>query len=222
MNSFELEFTGVVSSFLCHYVPPRVVLYSILAYCRVHFFGGTPVLVELVTAWTVYQVVEQVRRLTRSNVSKQDRRFYSITTGAFVVVALPTLGASVWANTLEFNSILLGLLFPVASVGCAVGVALPSTVERYCNQRERECEKAQQERKAKAKERQQVQELDNLVASLGKAGETLRLYADNPHLSQVKVAQELGISRQAVGQHLAKLEQAGVIKKNGNGVELTV
>lgn len=40
MDGFELELTRVVSSGRCHHVPPRVVSYTILAYCRVHFLGG--------------------------------------------------------------------------------------------------------------------------------------------------------------------------------------
>jgi hypothetical protein len=41
MNGFELEFTRIGSSGLCHYIPPLVVVYTILAYYSIHFFGGT-------------------------------------------------------------------------------------------------------------------------------------------------------------------------------------
>jgi len=77
-------------------------------------------------------------------------------------------------------------------------------------------EAARQEQAVASRE----QEVDNLLASLGKAGETLRLFLASPDLTQSKVAQELSISRQAVGQHLAKLEREGIIKRNGHGVEL--
>ena len=188
-------------------------------------------LVELLTAWTVYQLVEQVRTLTRSNLSKQDRRFYRVIAVAFLLVALPTLGTSVWANAKEFDNLVLGLLFPVASIGCAISAALPQTVANYRNQRasERQEEKAERNRKERERKQKQAQEqasarhaqdFDNLVASLGKAGETLRLYVDNPMQSQASVAQALGISRQAVGQHLSRLEQEGLVKRNGKGVEI--
>ena len=46
MDGFELEFKRVVSSGRCHHVPPRVVLYTILACCRVLFLGGRSGLVD--------------------------------------------------------------------------------------------------------------------------------------------------------------------------------
>ena len=184
------------------------------------------VLVELVTAWTVAQVVGQVRELTRSKLSKQDRRFYAIITAAFVLVALPLVALSVWANSLEFGSVLLGLIFPLACMGCAVGAALPDVTATHRQRAASERKRKASERKRKASKRQaelaRVQGLSNLVASLGKAGATLALYAERPLLSQSKAALELGISRQAVGQHLAKLESDGVIKRNGRGVEVLV
>jgi hypothetical protein len=89
------------------------------------------VLIELVTAWAVTQVVEQGRRVTRSNITKQDRRFYAGVLAAFITVALPLLATSVWANAVEFQSVALGALFPIGSIGCAIGAALPEVTERY-------------------------------------------------------------------------------------------
>jgi DNA-binding transcriptional ArsR family regulator len=196
-------------------------------------FWAPATLVELVTAWLVYNSVQMTRRVTQSKISKQDRRFYAVMLALNLALMIPTLGVSVWANAMEFQSWWLGSLFPVASIACAVAVAIPDAVRRRENHRKQERQEAQEERKRKEKEalealaREQAkatrrQEFDNLVESLGKAGETLRLFAANPMLTQAKAAQELGISRQAVGQHLTKLEQDGLISRNGDGIKVRV
>ena len=65
------------------------------------------------------------------------------------------------------------------------------------------------------------QAFDSLVKKLGKAGATLAVYRANPQATQASVAQALNVSRQAIGQHLARLERDGLIARNGNGVRLT-
>lgn len=215
----HLPVVGIVAFALCSTWSVYNLLYS-RARHPTPLYWLPAVLVELVTAWVVAQVVAQIRELTRSRISKQDRRFYAIVAGAFVLVAVPLLTLSVWANSIEFGSAFLGAVFPVSCVGCAVGAALPDVVATHRQQAQAERKQRASERKQRASERKRAQELGKLVASLGKAGETLALYSANPTLSQGKAAQVLGISRQAVGQHLAKLEQAGLIKRNGNGVEV--
>lgn len=230
MKRISLPIVGIVAFSLCS-VWSLYQLFTSKAAHPTPLLWLPAVLVELVTAWAVYQVTEHVRTLTRSNLSKQDRRFYSIVAGVFLLVALPTLGASVWANYLEFGNLLLGLLFPVASIGCAVGASIPQAVSRFEQARANERQEAQAERKQRAKERKererqaqaarkQRQDFDKLVSNLGNAGATLAQYAANPTQSQSSVAQTLGITRQAVSQHLVKLEQEGIIKRNGNGVEI--
>jgi type I restriction enzyme M protein len=53
LHGFDLEFPCVDPSFLCHDVPPIVVSYTILAYCRVHFFGGTSIATSP-ACWTCF------------------------------------------------------------------------------------------------------------------------------------------------------------------------
>lgn len=97
-----------------------------------HLYYLPAFLVEIVTAWSVHQIVTQVRELTKSRISKQDRRFYVVVALAFVCVALPLVGTSAWANTVEFDgNLILGTLFPIASVGCAVGAALPQVAAKH-------------------------------------------------------------------------------------------
>ena len=76
--------------------------------------------------------------------------------------------------------------------------------------------------KEEAEQRQHQDELDKVLAELGKSGDILAQFLDNPTLTQAEAAQALGLSRQTVGYHLSKLEDAGIIKRNGQGVEVLV
>ena len=76
--------------------------------------------------------------------------------------------------------------------------------------------------KEEAEQRQHQDELDKVLAELGKSGDILAPFLDNPALTQAEVAQMLGLSRQTVGYHLGRLEEAGVIKRNGHGVEVLI
>lgn len=203
------------------------------------------VLVELVTAWAVYQVVETMRKLTKSRISKQDRRFYLGILAAFVAVSLPLVGTSVWANVVEFGgSIALGALFPVASIGCAIGAALPQVTQKYLKDKEAvkiaqskarsekqrearekrvrsEREASEKQREASEKQRATVaQEQENTLRSLGSERETYSAYLENPGATQAQIAEIIGKSRRTVVSHTAKLEQQGIIKRNGNGLEV--
>jgi hypothetical protein len=185
-------------------------------------FWGAAVLVELTTAWLVWSVVETLRKVTKSNITKQDRKFYSIILTLFVVLAIPSLTLSIVANANEFGGDpLLSCIFPLLSVACAVGAALPQTVKGYARQRQEEATKAQAERKVRQAERKKEQERRKMLSSLGKARATFEQLVANPEQSQASIAQALSISRQAVGNHYAKLEQVGAIRRNdGESVEV--
>lgn len=124
------------------------------------WFWSAAVLVELMTAWLVWSIVEVARRVTKSNISKQDRRFYSIILIAFIILAIPSLSVSVTANIIEFdNNVLLGLLFPSLSVACAIGAGLPETVKRYEEKKEQDAAKKERKRReAEEHKRQQEEE----------------------------------------------------------------
>ena len=183
-------------------------------------------LVELVTAWLVFQAVQTARQVTKSRISKQDRRFYGGALITFLVLSVPSLGLSVAANTREFGSLLLGVQFPLLSVGCAVGAAVPDAVARFEQARASERQEAAKERKERAREKQvdanQAQEVSKLLPMRGKIRQTLRQYAIDPMQTQSSVAQKIGLSRQAVGEHLTRLEGLGLIRRNGRGIEVLV
>lgn len=189
-------------------------------------FWLAAVLIELVTAWLAWNIVEQMRKVTRSRITKQDRRFHLIILAQFSILAIPSLAVSVVANVIEFGgNRLLGLLFPSLAVASAVGVALPEAMKRRtvttaAEKAERERKRIKRRTQAEASQREieatEAQEQRNLLATLGKAKATLMLYNANPTLTQESAGQRLGISRQAVGQHLVTLEESGIIER-GNG-----
>jgi hypothetical protein len=135
-------------------------------------------LVEIVTAWLVYQTVESVRKITRSNISKQDRRFYWVLFALCLVLASPTLWVSFIANRFEFQGdIGLALLFPVACVACAVASAIPTSKTRQIDERvqiARDEAKALRKQRNEARDenkvlRGQVQSVDRLHEEISEA-----------------------------------------------------
>lgn len=174
------------------------------------------VLIELVTAWLVYQVVDLARKLTVSNTSKQDKRFYTVVLVLCAALVIPTLLTSVWANAREFGgNLALGIIMPVCAIACAVGMALPQATARYEQARANERQERARERRQAQVRRKQAQTDRQSIAKLGSAGATLELYQANPDITQSQAAQMLGVSRQTVSNHLAKLRQMGLISRNG-------
>lgn len=219
-----LAFSGCSVSALAHLFFSRAVRGTWL-------FWAAALLVELCTAWLIWSVVETARKVTKSNISRQDKRFYSTILVTFLILAIPPLAVSVIANTIEFGGdVLLGSLFPTLSIACAVGAGLPETIKKHESQRQVEASQKQAERKQRQAERKKVaraeqeearkrQERGKLLASLGNAEATFVKLCQDPTQSQASIAQDLSISRQAVGQHLNKLEELGAIERgNGQGV----
>lgn len=129
-------------------------------------------LVEVVTAWLVYQVVESVRQITRTHISNQDRKFNKVLAIICIALALPTLIVSGAANFYEFRgSYLLAPIFPISCVACAVATAIPHIKVRNIDARleqEREAVRREREKTRKVKEEieQQKAEVVRLKAQL--------------------------------------------------------
>lgn len=112
--------------------------WALFQYFNSHALHPTPLywipaaLVEVVTAWLTKHAIEAFYQITRSNITKQDRRFFWIVGVLTTILSVPTLAASVLANLYEFNGqVWLALLFPTAVVGCAIGAQIPRSVVRY-------------------------------------------------------------------------------------------
>jgi len=212
--AFAASSVNALGHFLIDYAQHKSKVYWLAAF-----------LVEGFTAWLVSAAVGQIHHLTRSQTSKQDRRFHWVIFGLYIGFSVPTLAVSCFANYAEFGgNFWLGILFPSLCVACAAGAAIPATVTQYKVRRQEEKEKTKKAKKEKQAEKRREQEAsaETLFESLGSAGATLMLYLDHPQMAQKDAAQELGISRQAVGQHLRKLEKAGAIGRNGRGIEVLI
>lgn len=118
-------------------------------------------LVEFVTAWLAYQAVEAARKVTRSNISEQDRRFARIIFILCVALSIPTLAVSFSANRYEFQgSVGLALLFPASCIACAVASAIPHIKEQVVDS------KVADEREKTQKWRNRARELEQRCAEL--------------------------------------------------------
>ena len=118
-------------------------------------------LVEVVTAWLMKNATHAAYQFTRSRITKQDRRFHLIILSACLVLAAPTTIASVLANGYEFNgNVWLALLFPAASIGCAIGGAIPRTIARH--EHSKTDETRAELKAARAKSAQLTQYLDEV------------------------------------------------------------
>ena len=237
----HLPVAGILAFSLCSVNS----IFNLLASHASHatdMFWVAAFLVELTTAWLVGQSVDAFRKVTRSNISKQDRKFYGWLLVLFIVLTIPSLALSVWANCIEFGgSIALGLAFPGLSVGCALGAALPGASAKYEQGKARQAQdtakasKERAEQKARASkqqaeqaqraadERKQQAELAQAVAELTPvARQVLAELAQDGRKSQASIAQNLDVKRQAVGYHIGRLTESGMLKKNGAGYKVLV
>lgn len=97
-------------------------------------------------------------------------------------------------------------------------IVLPSDLERECAHWKAEAQRMT----AQAKNAQR--DLANLrrqgVKELSTAQRILQEYERNPALRVSEVAKAVGVTRQAVNYHLGKMENNGIVKRNGHGVEV--
>lgn len=182
------------------------------------------VLVELVAAAAIYMLVERLKMLTLSNQAKQDMRFNRLIAGVLGILAFIPLGVSTWANAIEFRDNLLGFVFPTCTVICAVLSAVPHAIETHQRLRreEKEASKRNKENKRRRREtkNRERETREKMLGNLGSARETLRAIAENPDATQAQIAQAVGISRRTVVNHIGKLEEMGLIERNGKGVRV--
>jgi DNA-binding transcriptional ArsR family regulator len=92
--------------------------------------------------------------------------------------------------------------------------------------RKREESQAEADRKLQEAERKlqeaRRKEAEAKLVTLGNELETMRYYQENPAATQAEAAETLGYSERTIRNHLKALEDAGAVKRNGQGVEVIV
>lgn len=126
---------------------------------------------------------------------------------------------------------IIAALFPIAAALSIVSMNQSIGAQRRAIETQAAKDATQAKRKATMEERKRMQEREQEqaseeqieqvpYASLDTSEAIKAFYRQNPLATQAQAAQAAGVKRQRVGQVLAKLEQAGQIKRNGNGVEV--
>jgi DNA-binding transcriptional ArsR family regulator len=103
-------------------------------------------------------------------------------------------------------------------VQIAVGTAKEASKQANAAVRLAKVQEAQ--RQAREAKVQQEEAQRRQMASLGVYRATLDYYRENPLADRAMAAQALNVSKRTVGNHLAHLEGLGVIRRNGDGVEV--
>ena len=110
-------------------------------------------------------------------------------------------------------------LFPILSLAGVGVLALRLDHRRRLADIESDAQERREARKAAQVERKPMQEPAQVTASepqaVTTADKVLAFYKSNPYASQQAAGKAAGVTRQAVGQVLAKLEEQGVISRNG-------
>jgi biotin operon repressor len=84
----------------------------------------------------------------------------------------------------------------------------------------REERESKRREKALAKEQAPTQDLAQALPQPSTREQVLAFYLRNPLASQQEAADAVGVSRQAIGQHLQALSKQGIIERNGHGVKI--
>ena len=97
---------------------------------------------------------------------------------------------------------------------------LPTKAERGAEYWEQRAQKAERGLKALEQDKAQKEQqgIQRAGSKLGNARETVRYFASNPTATHAQAANELGISRRTVGNHLARAETQGAIQRGEQGV----
>lgn len=184
-------------------------------------------LIELATAWLATRIIEQVREATRSvggryGITKQDRRFAIFALVIYTLFVTPSFTASVVANYMEFgNNKLLAFLFPVLTVACAAGAAMPGIISARKQKKKAEetATKAEDDQSKAAKAAQKREELAQTLEDLGRTADFLRQLVANPAQTRADLATNMDVAPQTVSYHLQKLEEVGLIDRRDGRVE---
>lgn len=151
------------------------------------------------------------------------------------VYLLTTIGLVVALEVWPLLATYAPALFPLLAVVGAVNLALIAQQERREAGIQAQKAEARERRKSGRPESRQSLSTRGQVSGNVSIGRTsvrnvskrdgildsiLDVYRDDPHARPAEISQQLGIGRSTVYGYLAALETAGVISRNGHGVEV--
>lgn len=175
-------------------------------------------LVELVTAWLVYQAVGSVRVTTDTKALKRDKAFHRKVMVWCILLALPTLYVSGAANYYEFQEHFgLALLFPASSVACAVALAIPHAKQRQADERlaEERDKHAKELEKLRAESAKEPQVIVKTLTLDERRAQLVDIWSQDGDKPFTEIAPMFGVSRQTIGNDFKALRKAGKVRRNG-------
>jgi NADH:ubiquinone oxidoreductase subunit 5 (subunit L)/multisubunit Na+/H+ antiporter MnhA subunit len=184
----------------------------------IYFLPAT--FVEVVTAITIWQAVEMFYRWSRSNQTKQNKRFYGAIAMMLVILVTPSVITSIIANYWEFRGfvpyaeqvfpVLLGLLCPLMAIICAVLGGISKAVQK------REASLAKQSSKASQGEPKTVRKGYKALPTSKRRDKVFALYCQDLDQSPADLGKRFGVTAQTIRNDLDYLAKKGkIIYKEG-------
>jgi NADH:ubiquinone oxidoreductase subunit 5 (subunit L)/multisubunit Na+/H+ antiporter MnhA subunit len=176
--------------------------------------------VEIVTAITIWQTVEMFYKWSRSNQTKQDKRFYGTIAVILVILVMPSVITSIIANYWEFRGfvpyaeqvfpVLLGLLCPLMAIICAVLGGISKAVQK------REASLAKQLSKASQSEPKTLRKERKSLSTSKRRDKVFALYCQDLDQSPAALGKRFGVTAQTIRNDLDYLAKQGrIVYKDG-------
>ena len=176
--------------------------------------------VEIVTAITIWQIIEMFYRWSRSNQTKQDKRFYGTIVVMLAILVTPSVITSIIANYWEFRGfvpyaervfpVLLGLLCPLMAIICAILGGISKVVQK------RETKLAKQLNQASQSEPKTVRKERKVLPTAKRRAKVFALYCQDLDQSPADLGKQFGVTAQTIRNDLDYLAKQGqIIYKDG-------
>lgn len=214
----KLAFAGILAFALCSvYAIAQLFMARAKHPHPIYYVPAT--FVEIVTAIAVWQIVEMFHKWSRSNQTKQDKRFYGVLIIVLAILVIPSITTSVTANYWEFGGsipnaniifpILLGSLFPLMLIVCAILGAIPKVAKR----RKEALQKSESVGKEMAKKPARVQ---RVLPTAKRREKVFALLCENLDQSPADLGKHFGVTAQTIRNDFGYLAKQGkIIYKDG-------
>jgi NADH:ubiquinone oxidoreductase subunit 5 (subunit L)/multisubunit Na+/H+ antiporter MnhA subunit len=214
----RLAFAGILAFALCSVYAIAQLFMSRAKHPHPIYFAPAA-FVEIVTAIAVWQIVEMFHKWSRSNQTNQDKRFYGVLITMLIVLILPSITTSVTANYWEFGGfipnadvifpILLGSLFPLMLIVCAILGAIPEVVKR----RKASLQKPESVGKETTQKTTRVQ---RALPTAKRREKVFALLCENLDQSPADLGKRFGVTAQTIRNDFGYLAKQGkIIYKDG-------